>query len=858
MIEKKRPKAIVLDSNDVVRLSASLILQKQGWDVTCEEVSAEALATLQNTKNKPYALFITNFRLPKMEGDDILEQVKKISPLTQRMLMISDTEPEILISAINRAVVDSCISAPFREEDLIEQSRACFSNFKREVKRRRLKRITTHQNQQLLTVARKLKKRGKSFKDEIDEKKRQILKLKSRKREILKKKELTTDVSIDAYMGQKKVEMASESFLKEFSQLSRSIQKIFNTVTQKENLSPVDLNMELIFTPPETAGTPDAENEDNDTDTQAEQAVEPTENSNATPEEAKKPASLDDDLLEQIIRYVLSRQLITQAKMREQDAAPFTQEGAFEENGNPLDNYLELEVNELQTQALVGKKEGYNPELAPAIAKVHAWLTEKSISYGIIEDALIEKWLKSTSKEKIVIAAGIAPVFGTPGSVTYHFESDFTNPGKINEDGTIDFRDRGDIPFVKKGTLLAQITPAKQGTAGMGISGFSLPVEEVEEAVMTPGPGTDPAEDGLSISAQIDGQPHVDAMGTVSVSPDLVIRGDVDYQTGNIKFNGNIVVSGMIKEGFSVNGINLTVQEIEGGRIELSGDLNVSAGITEAEIMTHGNIRAKFINNSKVTGFGDLYITKEIIDSQIMISGACKNETGHIISSHVCAKLGIEAGNIGTPTSTPSVLKVGVDEFVINRKKELNEKLENSLNQAEIIKGEIRKLEEEDQALYEKVSEKAHIQDRSQVEIRKIEDGLPEIQKSNDRLKLKKAADQIKALTAKAKQAEDDLNAVFETQDDIAGRINALKEQISMLEELNKKLVLEKNAIKKFSQKTEPVPSVSISRTITQDTSVKGMHSSIIVREDRSKCRISEIKTGADGMNYYELVFTDL
>ena len=274
----------------------------------------------------------------------------------------------------------------------------------------------------------------------------------------------------------------------------------------------------------------------------------------------------------------------------------------------------------------------------------------------------INAWINDTGENRppLAVAMGEPPVPGRDGAVTYHFQTDYSNPGKIKDDGSIDFRDRGHIPYVHKGDLLATKTPAREGRTGMAVTGRVIPVDSPFDPVFLAGSGTALSEDALSIHAALDGQPHLDACGEISVNPDLTIAGDIDFQTGNIEFNGNILVKGTIKEGFKVKGISLIAKEIEGADIELSGDLHVSDGITDTRIRTQGSIYAKFINNCRISSFGNLVISREIIDATILLSGACENPSGVIMASQVTAKAGIEAGKIGTPTSKPAVLKVGV------------------------------------------------------------------------------------------------------------------------------------------------------------------------------------------------------
>jgi hypothetical protein len=304
--------------------------------------------------------------------------------------------------------------------------------------------------------------------------------------------------------------------------------------------------------------------------------------------------------------------------------------------------------------------------------------------------------------------------------------------------------------------------------------------------------------------------------------------------------------------------MNLTAQEIEGGTIDLTGDLNVSAGITDSKISIQGNIVAKFINHSQIMGFGNLTISKEIIDSKITLSGACLNSSGHIISSQISAKLGVEAGKVGTSASTPTKLIVGVDEHLEILLKQIDEALETSVTKSTGLKDEIKRLEDEDQVLYQKISEKAYIQDRSQIEIKELKKSLPGLEASKDMAKLSHTSKKIKQLVEQGKNAESELNVIFEDQDRIARQIDLLKEQINRLEEKNKDLVVEKKALKAFSHKNTARPIVTVANTITQDSIIKGPHDSLILKQDASQCKIQEIAGQEGSLQFFEMMISDL
>jgi len=259
-----------------------------------------------------------------------------------------------------------------------------------------------------------------------------------------------------------------------------------------------------------------------------------------------------------------------------------------------------------------------------------------------------------------------------------------------------------------------------------------------------------------------------------------------------------------------------------------------------------------------VSGFGDLIIQKEIIDSDIVISGACQNPGGHIIASKIIAKLGIEAGNIGTTASKPAILKVGVDEHIKILTQKIQERLEKSVAQLQEVKEKIKLIETQDQELYGQITQKAQVQEKAQNEMKEIGQTVLDLKKNNDVAGLQKASIQLKKLSKTAEMAEQELNKIFETQDLYAKQINQLKEQMSQIENQNKKNVLEKKGLKEFADKTPPLPRILLNGKITQDTTIYGPNASMTIRENLSRCRIQETAMAEDGQYFYEMSVIDL
>ena len=714
-------------------------------------------------------------------------------------------------------------------------------------------------------TAQKFKRKEDRIKQQIREKEAKILQLKSHKRK--QQKENITNLTLTTYIEYKKIKAGVEIFCKEFENISESIKSFVETSISKYSFEweAPDLNA-IIATEPDTLLSEKSATEALESEALESEELESEEleSEELEPEKAElekiEPENFEP---EQLVEDIKEIALLSSLSIKTDDDSNNTKalSDLEEDQDNTLTRYIELTVSDDSIKAWLQKKREEDKEVVN-LASVLDFLRVHQISYGIIDDEIIEQWIEKpygkNEQNKIEIATGKAPVPGQEGKISYSFKTDYTNPGKILKDGSIDFRERGDVPFVKKGDLLATLQSSIEGVSGINLSGEAVGVDEVIDPLFSSDSGTTLLADGLKIIADVDGQPNVDAMGNVTVSEELVINENVDFKTGNVNFAGNIIVKGIIKEGFAVKGVNLTARAIEGANIELSGDLNVSEGITNTEVRAVGNIYTKFINNCKIYGFGDFVVQKEIIDSSMLLSGSCIISSGHVIGSKISAKQGIEAKNIGTHASTPPDLRVGLDDHIGLLEKKIQESIEESLSKRGQLKEKIKELNKKDQELHKKISDYAYAQDRSQLELKKYQNKLEEYEKSKNIKAVQEADMMIFELKKVTSIAEAKLNSLFELQDKRGISIDLLNDKIQVIEEKNVLFMKEKKHLQKVKKAAAPDPTVSISNTVVQGTKVQGPNSFITLKNDEVRCKIHETKETDGMMQYFAMSVSSL
>lgn len=304
------------------------------------------------------------------------------------------------------------------------------------------------------------------------------------------------------------------------------------------------------------------------------------------------------------------------------------------------------------------------------------------IKFGVNEELLQKMVSQPEYFRNLIIAAGVPPVQGHDGSITYHFNTDKKVKPKLNEDGTVDFHKLDNIAHVKKGDVLAVITPVDRGKSGCNVYGAEIRPDKVTKVNFNRGNNLSISEDGLQLISDVDGYASLEG-DKVFVSDVYDVPADVDNSTGDIEFNGAVVIRGNVRTGFRVkSGGNIEVYGVvEGAELEAGGDIILHRGVqgmNRCEIRAQGNLVSKFIESADVSVEG--YVNAEsILNSQVSAHGdiIVSGKGGSIIGGMVRSATLIEAATIGTAMGVSTSVEVGVDPAIKDRLKEIDETIKN-------------------------------------------------------------------------------------------------------------------------------------------------------------------------------------
>lgn len=172
------------------------------------------------------------------------------------------------------------------------------------------------------------------------------------------------------------------------------------------------------------------------------------------------------------------------------------------------------------------------------------------------------------------------------------------------------------------------------------------------------------------------------AVGSSNTNGIVLELVNVDNSTGDIDYEGDVVVKGNVLAGFTVKATgDITVSGIvEGATVIAGGNITFNRGIqgmTRAVVKAGGNIVSKFIESAENVSAGGSIEADSILHSKVTAKSTIKasGRNGLIIGGDVKAVNMIEAKTIGNAMGTNTSVGVGVDPSMKRRVDELKNSL---------------------------------------------------------------------------------------------------------------------------------------------------------------------------------------
>lgn len=322
-----------------------------------------------------------------------------------------------------------------------------------------------------------------------------------------------------------------------------------------------------------------------------------------------------------------------------------------------------------------------------AYEELRTWISENRIIYGVLEDSVRKLSEMPIPTESVLIAQGILPKRGRDGQIQYYKSNNSPLELISDEKEEIDFESIPWFNDVNVGDILAQKILPTQGEEGINVYGEKLPAYQGKKSAFRYGKNVGETPDGMMLMALKAGR--VAYYGdSIQINEVLTIKGDVDAQTGNIRFLGDIVIEGDIKSGFDVYcaGNMEVMGVVEAANLNIGRDLVVRGGIqgnTSSMIEVGGNVICRFMENASIFARGHI-LTDFIVHSRVSCGASiiAKGKKGLIVGGELRTKTEVSAQRIGSYMGTKTLIEIGLDP---NRRERLENYREEQLRYKERV-----------------------------------------------------------------------------------------------------------------------------------------------------------------------------
>lgn len=332
---------------------------------------------------------------------------------------------------------------------------------------------------------------------------------------------------------------------------------------------------------------------------------------------------------------------------------------------------VSLTANGLEARLEVVPPQGGNAVTRAAIVAALAAIGIESDLLDAAIDAVVAKGCASGE----VVAAGRLAEDGCDGYLEALIPQVRDRRPREDASGHIDYHDLGDIQVVHPGDPLMRRHPPTPGVYGRTLLGQPIPAKP-GKAVKFAGklPGTEFAigDDDLLLAA-ITGQPVIVKDG-MTVEPIYTVP-KVGSASGNINFDGNVVIKGDVDAGMTV----CATGDIEiGGVVDLAtleagGNIVVKGGVIGSlahassgnhHIRCGGTFNATYAQQAIIEAGDSIFIDDMALQCELSALNHITvghKQRGHIIGGSARAMLSITAKVIGSPNQGHTRLEIGVN-----------------------------------------------------------------------------------------------------------------------------------------------------------------------------------------------------
>lgn len=352
-----------------------------------------------------------------------------------------------------------------------------------------------------------------------------------------------------------------------------------------------------------------------------------------------------------------------------------------------------IEVSDDRTEAWIRLERDGEP---PKVIKDHVLQALEAHGINITDDVMkrADEFTNAMARasgplQRYLVARCRLPTKGRDGEFVWdqRFEKAAID---WQDDAPVNYYTRNSVVTVEAGDAIGRIIPPVRANDGIDVYGQPIKATRSARDVQLD-PTVRRAEDGsATVIANVAGKVRYEE-GNVRIDDVLTVRGDVDFETGNIYSTVDVHIAGTVRDLFEVTSARSAYvgRSIEAAKVQVEGDLQVRGGILgrdKGSIKAGGTVVARFCAEAHIHASGDLKVIKEVMNSHIWCGNTLLAASGALIGGQIFAREGIEASVLGSRGCVPTCIAVGIHPQVIREAARLESTVKEKRQRARAIR----------------------------------------------------------------------------------------------------------------------------------------------------------------------------
>jgi hypothetical protein len=356
----------------------------------------------------------------------------------------------------------------------------------------------------------------------------------------------------------------------------------------------------------------------------------------------------------------------------------------------------------------------------PTMRALEEELKRRKVERGLNDDVVKEALEKARAGGEInnlLIAEGQSPKNTQDAQMKLLVHIASGSDVVIRSDGSADYKSHDKITTVPANTKIAQIIPPQDTPEdGWDVCGKTIDSKVIKAFDIEIGKNIkqEEQEDGVTVLlSEISGQLIYDNKH-IHIEPAHFVKGDINLDSGNIKFPGSVSVSGSVGSGFYVlSGGEIRIGEgVEAALLSAEEGIYIKQGVKgggKAVLRAKKDVAAQFIEQATVLAVEDVRIKNSCVRSNVKTNGKLllTGDRGTILGGKIRARHGVEATNLGSERGAETFISFGQNYLIadqieleqnnIDKIKKRTAQLDMEMRKTEKIKGldQLEKLRKE-------------------------------------------------------------------------------------------------------------------------------------------------------------------